>query len=209
MNKNQIYICRATSGLFTTPTNCRRGGEWPSVSARPNARGARPLQPEAGRPTGAVRHLFLQAPPLLQFSHYSSLQTRPLPLQGNRCKRWTASVKSPLSGPGALSSAEAPGNKNPSKKTRKSPTSCPNSVGQLCSSATKLTPHCCSLLRHGTPLDPSETPENIRDPRLRRPNLSLFSDQRRPFGNPQLCRKVPGPNPAFFRKAKHQIITFN
>lgn len=74
-----------------------------------------------------------------------------------------------------------------------------NSVGQFCSSATKLTLHSSSLLRQGCPLDPSETLEKFGSHGIAARILSSFSDQRAsPLDSPRLRRKTPGPNPGFF-----------
>lgn len=65
-----------------------------------------------------------------------------------------------------------------------------NSVGQFCSSASKLTLHGSSLLRQGCPLDPSETPEKFGSHGTAARIFSSFSDQRAsPLDSPSSAEK--------------------
>ena len=80
-----------------------------------------------------------------------------------------------------------------------------NSVGQFCTSP-KLTLHSSSLLRPGIPRDPSETPDKVRVPWLRRPNFFLLlrpKDQ--PFGNPPAsAEKSRGPTLNLFFGSRNE-----
>lgn len=73
-----------------------------------------------------------------------------------------------------------------------------NSVGQFCSSATKMTLHSSSLLRQGDPWTPRRLRENS-GPTASPPEFPLLLRPKgKPSGLPRLRRKTPGPHPGFF-----------